>query len=160
LLFFAQYSVEITDRFFQFAPEPLGTFGIRLGGKLAGTACAARSGSAGSALFPGSAPLGAFTSTGTTAGCFGGIARGRAAAQAFSGLAHTANPTRERTGVAAVAGTIAIAVTTIGAFAACPIGSFATAHARHAAGRGELDLWNAAHAAGLPGTAAGCASAG
>ena len=154
MLFFAQYSVEITDRFFQFAPEPLGTFGIRLGGKLAGTACAAGSGPAGSAA------LRAFTGTGTTAGCFGGVARGRAAAQAFSRLAHTANPTRERAGVAAVAGTIAIAVTAIGTFAACPVGTFATAHARHAAGRGELDLRNAADAAGLPGTATGCASAG
>jgi hypothetical protein len=151
-LFLAQYLVEPADRFVELFSEPLGTLGVRLARKLAGAARTAGSGSACST--PGSATLGTFTGSVTTAfhprfgaasGGLSGVARGRTTAQALTGLAHAADTSREWPRVTAIAS--ALTITAIGSITCSAVGTVtarATTHAGYTARHREFDLRHAA----------------
>jgi hypothetical protein len=129
-LFLAQYLVEPADRFVELFSEPLGTLGVRLARKLAGAARTAGSGSACST--PGSATLGTFTGSVTTA-------------QALTGLAHAADTSREWPRVTAIAS--ALTITAIGSITCSAVGTVtarATTHAGYTARHREFDLRHAA----------------
>jgi hypothetical protein len=175
-LFFAQHLIESTDRFFEFTPEALGAFCIRLGGELPRTACTASACSitipAGTAAFHASLRFarGTALSTGCSAGFaaafeFGRFA-GTATAQAFTSLAHAADATWQRTGISALAAAFtvtvaiaaAVAIASFSRLATLTICTVTTAHAREAARRREFHLGHTAHATRLAtarGTTAG-----
>jgi hypothetical protein len=168
-LFLTQYLIEAADGLVELASEPLGTLGIRLTGKLARAAGAARSGSA--LGTPGRAAIAAFSGRAAGAAChcgfraatgrLGGIVRGRTTApEALACLAHATDATRERTAVAAIAATLAVAVIRVTVRGFGTVVARAAAHAGHTARHRHLDLRHAADAAGRAGTAARSARTG